>query len=391
MTLAVLMVTRELADDRRYGLGRSLVPVVAGLQGLGWKVRYLSQEDLSSSHQIWRASWLMKLNKLPGITNAVHRKIQLGALAERLQMGWLAARVAKKENFAAVHLHDPWIACGFWVGLKLLRLTGVRWGIAEHGFGCYSRATHEDGLTQGPRAQRFLRRLEAFILSAAHWVTSPTGLSLDQLERDLALPFKPAHWHAIPHLSSSTVKQGRHQARHDLGWSPNNLYILGIGRLAPLKRFDILVAAFVELAPVCPFLHLQLLGGGNQALLQQMADTAGVGDRLHFQLVDDVSPYLAAADIYVSTSATESFGLANLEALMAGLPCICTAVGGVPEVMGLGAWLIPVEQSAVTSALAELINNPQQREILAVRAIAQASRAPDLEAVVARYAELFQK
>ena len=384
------MVTRELLDDRRYGLGRSLIPVITGLQGLGWKVRYLSQQDLSSASQLRRAGWLVKLNKLPGIKNAAHRKLQLGALAERLQMGWLAAQIAKKENFTAVYLHDPWIACGFWIALKLLGLTGVRWGIAEHGYGCYSRATHEDGLTQGPRAQRFLRRVEALVLSAANWVTSPTTLALDQLARDLALPSKPAHWHAVPHITSPGMTLGRDQARHNLGWSTHDIYILGIGRLAPLKRFDILVASFVDLAPACPFLHLQLLGGGDQAQLQQMANTAGVGDRLHFLLVDDVRPYLAAADIYVSTSATESFGLANLEALAAGLPCICTAVGGVPEVMGVGAWLIPVDQAALTSALVELIDHPEQRESLAVRAAAQASRAPDPRSIAARYAQIFQ-
>ncbi len=388
---AVLMVTRELADDQRYGLGRSLMPIVTALQSQGWRVRYLSQEDLPDATRVRRARWLDRLGRLPGIRNVARRQIQLAAMTERLQMGWFAAQTAKRESFSIVYLHDPWLACGFWIGIKLLGLRAIRWGIAEHGFGCYSRATHEDGLTQGPRAQRFLRRIEALILSAAHWVTSPTHLSLDQLARDLALPFTPTHWHAIPHAAPHIAQQSRDQARRTLGWAQHDLYVLGIGRLAPLKRFDLLVGAYIDLALVHPSLHLQLLGGGNQAPFQQMADAAGVGDRIHFLLVDDVSPYLAAADIYVSTSATESFGLANLEALVAQLPCICTAVGGVPEVMGLGAWLIPVDQAALTSALAELINNPQQREALAARAAVQASHAPNLEWVTARYAKIFQK
>lgn len=391
MIRAVLLVTRELGDDRRYGLGRSLQPIVAGLERLGWRVLYLSQEDLPQKSKVRRAKLLGRFNKLPGIRNIAHRQIQLSAVTERLQMGWFAARTAQRESFSTVYLHDPWIACGFWIGIKLLGLTGIRWGIAEHGFGCYSRATHEDGLVQGPRTQRFLRRIEAFILNAAHWVTAPTTLSLDQLARDLALPHTPNHWHAVPHTTSHISQQCRDLARRNLGWSQDHTYVLGIGRLAPLKRFDLLVNGYIDLALTHPLLHLQLLGGGNQLPFQQMADAAGVGDRIHFSLVDDVSPYLSAADIYVSTSATESFGLANLEALVARLPCICTAVGGVPEVMGLGAWLIPVEQAAVTSALAELINNPQQRVALAARAAAQASRAPDLEWIAARYAKIFQE
>lgn len=384
------MVTRELADDRRYGLGRSLMPIVTRLQSQGWRVRYLTQEDLPDAALIRRERWIARLGMLPGIKNVAQRQIQLGAIAERLQMGWFAAKTAHKESFSVVHLHDPWLACGFWIAVKLLGLKAIRWGIAEHGFGCYSRATHEDGLIQGPRAQRILRRIEAQILSAAHWVTSPTHLSLNQLARDLALPFRPTHWHAIPHAIPQQTQQTREQARQNLGWATHDLYILGVGRLVPLKRFDLLVGAFIVLAVIYPTLHLQLLGGGNQIPFQQAADAARVGDRLHFLRVDDVSPYLCAADIYVSTSATESFGLANLEALVARLPCICTAVGGVPEVMGLGAWLIPVEQAALTHALDELINNPKQREALSRRAAAQASRSPDVESVTARYAKLFQ-
>jgi glycosyltransferase involved in cell wall biosynthesis len=388
---AVLMVTRELADDRRYGLGRSLMPIVTTLQSQGWRVRYLSQEDMPDTAKESRTRWLAMLGRLPGVKNVGRRRIQLGAMTERLHMGWFAAKTAKKESFSVVYLHDPWLACGFWLGLKLLRLRSIRWGIAEHGFGCYSRATHEDGLTQGARAQRFLRRIETSILNAAHWVTAPTRISLDQIARDLALPFTPTHWHAIPHAAPLIQHHSRDDARRTLGWAQHDIHVLGIGRLAPLKRFDLLVGAYIDLARLHPTLHLQLLGGGDHAPFQQAADAAGVGDRIHFLRVDDVSPYLAAADIYVSTSSTESFGLANLEALVAKLPCICTAVGGVPEVMGLGAWLIPVDQAALTHALTELIDNPSQRKALAARAATQANQAHDLEWVTAQYAKLFQE
>ena len=385
----VLMVTRELSGDRRYGLGRSLMPVVQALQGRGWQVRYLCQDDLPESAKVGRAHWLTRLGRLPGLSGIANRQLMLGALAERLQMGWFAAQTARKEGFTSVYLHDPWLACGFWLGMKTLRLRGVRWGIAEHGFGCYSRATHEDGLTQGPRAQRCLRRTEASVLSWADWVTAPTQLSLDQLARDLALPSNPGHWHAIAHAAPQMALPGREQARRALGWEEDDFYVLGVGRLAPLKRFDVLVNAWAALARCHPTLHLQILGGGDSQQFRQAADAAGLGNRIHFAVVEDVKPYLAAADVYVSTSATESFGLANLEALVAGLACICTAVGGVPEVMGQGAWLIPVEQHALEIALGELIDQPGQRKAWSTRAAAQARQAAGIEKVTDCYAELF--
>ena len=386
---SVLMVTREMSGDRRYGLGRSLMPIVDALVAQGWRVRYLCQEDLGAGSKDKRSRWLTRLCTLPGITKRSRVQHVLAALAERLQMGWFAAQTAKIDGYKAVHLHDPWLAFGFWLGYKRFGLQGVRWGITEHGFGCYSRATHEDGLVQGPRTQRWLRQLESFVLRRAHWVTAPTQLALDQLARDLALPFNPSHWHAISHAAPVMTLLEREVACKLLGWSPQDMHVLGVGRLVPLKRFDIVVAACAELANRYTSLQLHLLGDGDQLSLQQLADAAGFGNRIHFATVEDLSPFYSAANVYVSTSVTESFGLANLEALVAGLPCICTAVGGVPEVMGHGAWLIPVEQRALVAALDELLSKSTQRQALSERARAQAQHAPSLESVVEQYVQLF--
>jgi glycosyltransferase involved in cell wall biosynthesis len=385
----VLMVTREMHGDRRYGLGRSLLPLIDALTARGWRVRYLCQEDLTPASKDKRIRWLERLRRWPVVASRAPVQQVLGALAERVQMGWFAAHTAREEGYTVVHLHDPWLGLGFWLGCKRLRLQNVRWGITEHGFGCYSRATHEDGLVQGPRMQRWLRRLETSVLRVAQWVTAPTKLALDQLARDLALPFNPPHWHAISHAAPVLDQIDRQVACQALGWSPHEIHVLGVGRLIPLKRFDLLVNACASLAHRYPSLHLHLLGDGDQARMQQLADAVGFGSRIHFALVDDVSPYYAAADVYVSTSATESFGLANFEALIAGLPCICTAVGGVPEVMGNGAWLIPVDQHVLEAVLDELIGNPSQRQALAGRAAAQARRAPSLASVVDQYVHIF--
>ena len=388
-TRSVLMVTREMSGDRRYGLGRSLIPVVNTLTERGWRVRYLCQEDLPPAAKVTRNHWLTRIARLPGVASRPHVQQLIGALAERIQMGWFSAHVARDDGYTTIHLHDPWLAFGFWLAHQRLRLQGARWGVTEHGFGCYSRATHEDGLIQGPWSQRWLRRLEAFTLRRAHWVTAPTQLALDQLARDLALPFNPQHWHTISHAAPVMADMGREAACRELDWAPQDLHVLGVGRLVPLKRFDILVAACASIADRYPQVHLHLLGEGDRGGLQQLADSMGFGSRIHFAMVDDVKPYYAAADVYVSTSVTESFGLANFEALMAGLPCICTAVGGVPEVMGCGAWLIPVDLAVLVAALEELVGQPAQRQVLSERAIAQARHAPTLESVVDQYVQLF--
>lgn len=387
--LRVLMVTREMGHDRRYGLGKSLTPVVAALCLLGVPTDYVCQDDLPANWQAVRQRWLARVFAWPGLRAHAHRRVQLSAWTERLWMGFWAARLTKAKGFSNVHLHDPWMGLGFrwaawWLGLK-----SVRWGVTEHGFGSYSFATHIDGLHQGPRAARWFRRLEAKTLAAADWVMCPTASAAEQLARDLALPGVPAHWHVVPHASPVVPELSREQARAELGWQQEGLYVLAVGRLVPLKNMDWVLQACAMWADQCPQLRLCILGEGDHAALREQAAVLGMSDRLVLQVTDDVMPFLRAADVYVSASSTESFGLANMEALCAGLPCLCTAVGGVPDVMGDGAWLVPCEQEALTRALGSLLDNAHWRALWQARAQARALACPDADWIAQRYVQIY--
>lgn len=386
----LLMVTREHLADRRYGLGRSIAPIQTALEQQGWHVRYLCQHDLTATDLAKRQRYLGYFNHMPLVRHHTGRRLMLGAWAERLQMGWLAAEIAHKEQYRFVHLHDPWLATGFAWAYRRLGLKEIYWGITQHGFGCYSRATHDDGLIQGPRAQRCLRRLEARTLAAADWVVAPTQLSLEQLARDLALPSIPHHWHTIPHARPELSVPRRDDARQQLQWDKEAFYVVAVGRIVPLKRFDLLVAACAALAPRYPQLRLCILGEGQRDHLYAQASAAGFADRLFCLSTEDVSPYLAAADLYVSTSATESFGLANLEALVAGTASLCTAVGGVPEVVGAGAQLIHGEQTVLQHAIEGFLQQPTQLAYWQQCAKQHAEQWPDKQQIGAAYAALYQ-
>lgn len=388
---ALLMVTREQGADYRYGLGRSVAPVVAELRRRGLRVRCLSQADLSTARLGKRELWLRRLLTIPGLDSRPDLIRLATAWAERLDVGLFAAELAKQEAYTHVHLHDPWIAVGFWVGCLFRGCKGVKWGVTEHGFGCYSRATLEDGLIQGPRTQRWMRRIEAWILRESNWVVAPTHLALRRVMIDLGVPALPSHWSIIPHARPSlSLPPSRAVARKQLGWESGALYVLGVGRLVPLKGFDALLDACVALADVCPELRLCLLGDGDPGALIQRSDRAGFGRRLQVLAVDDVAPYLAAADVYVSLSTTESFGLANLEAVTAGLPAICTSVGGVPEVLGEGACLIDAERGGISGVLRTFLESAATRERWSEKARSWSRRWPDITEVGDAYMALYQ-
>ena len=389
--MRVLMVTRESAEDRRYGLGRSLAPVLAAMSEAGVEARYFCADDVSPEGTAQRQAKVEQLSQLPLIRGRPNRINLLRAWSERLHVGFVAARLAQNESYTHVHAHDPWLACGVALGLRWYRARAVRWGLTQHGFGSYSQATHDDGLEQGPAAQSWLRRVERAITARAHWVTAPTHAALAQLARDLALTRIPAHWHHVPHARPSMVAVDgprRQAARVALDWSEGDLVVLAVGRLVPLKCFDRLVQACA--AQANQRVHLQVLGGGDASALQALARSLGFGERLRVSSTPEIQPQYHAADVYMSASSTESFGLANLEALCAGLPAICSAVGGVPEVVGDGGWLVPNDAATLGRALSALLDDVALRGMWAQRAVARATQWPLAAEIAQRYVAIYQ-
>jgi glycosyltransferase involved in cell wall biosynthesis len=389
--MRVLTVTRESADDRRYGLGRSLAPVLAAMQAQGVPKRYFCAEDVDGDALIRRRARVEQLSRSRFIADRPNRIDMLRAWAERLQIGMLAAAVARSDGYTHVHAHDPWLACGVATGLLRHGARGIRWGFTEHGFGSYSRATHEDGLEQGPAAQRWLRRIERLVAARADWVTAPTRGALQEAARDVGLRTLPAHWHHVPHARPSiepASEEQREAARARFAWEAQDLVVLAVGRLVPLKGFDRIVRACA--AQSSARVRLQLLGGGDPAPYRALAAELGFAERLRVESATEVAPYYHAADIYMSASSTESFGLANLEALCAGLPAICSAAGGVPEVVGDGGWLVANDTDTLTRTLASLVGDAELRRAWRERALARAASWPTAEQVARNYVAIYQ-
>ncbi len=398
--MKILMVTRESHADKRYGLGKSLTPIILQIQARGIEVGYLCQADAG----LRGLTFLRKLHSLAVkyvgrfFTETEFVPLLWGIL-ERLNMGRLAAHVMVRDHYTHVHCHDPIIAAGYrWFArirwfAQLRRGHTARWGVTEHGFGCYAEAFHIDGARLGTGVMRWLRRWEAKILLKAHWVMTPTQVGLSQLARDLSIYPIPSTWYAIPHPRPQLTRYSKEEARHRLGWREDTLYIIAVGRFAPLKQFPALVQAVAQLPAthVLPPWQLVLIGEGERAPLQTLANELGIADRLLFAVSDDMGLYYSAADIYVSPTLTESFGLANLEAVIMGLPAICTAVGGVPEVVGSGACLIPAQATHVlTHVLHTFLENSTLRHHWAQQATHWIQAWPEANDIAERYLAMYQ-
>ncbi|MBN1937427.1 MAG: N-acetyl-alpha-D-glucosaminyl L-malate synthase BshA, partial [Anaerolineae bacterium] len=113
--------------------------------------------------------------------------------------------------------------------------------------------------------------------------------------------------------------------------------LMHISNFRPVKRVLDVVKVFALVAAELDA-RLVLIGDGpDQSKAMQAAQDLGVLDRVNFVgVVDQVAPYLQAADLFLLPSETESFGLVALEAMASGVPVVASDVGGIPEVVKHG-------------------------------------------------------
>ena len=99
---------------------------------------------------------------------------------------------------------------------------------------------------------------------------------------------------------------------------------VAVGRLDKQKGFDLLLAAFSQIARQVPNATLVIFGEGSErASLERQARELGIGDRIQMPGVTNCpGDWLSAGDVFVLSSRFEGFPNVLLEALMAGMATV---------------------------------------------------------------------
>jgi len=128
--------------------------------------------------------------------------------------------------------------------------------------------------------------------------------------------------------------------------APAHEYILThISNFRPLKRITDLIYVIEKLVAKFPVKLLMVGDGPDRFVAEQLCKKLNICDKVVFMgKQENIAEILAISDVFLLPSENESFGLAVLEALACGIPCVTTNAGGLSEVNihGQTGYTVPV-------------------------------------------------
>ncbi len=181
------------------------------------------------------------------------------------------------------------------------------------------------------------------------------------------------------------------KARAELGAVDRPLVVTA-GPLEPHRGHDTLLDASRRWLGHDPVPLVAVAGEGTRRdALERRVDT----ERLPVRLLghrEDASALLAAADVAVLPSRWEARAPLAQEALRLGVPLVATAVGGVPELVGDAAELVPYGDAvALAAAVTRLLADPASRAALAEAGHRQAATWPTEDETIAQVLSVYDE
>ena len=170
--------------------------------------------------------------------------------------------------------------------------------------------------------------------------------------------------------------------------------ICHVSNFRPVKRVEDVILTFNEIQKQVDSKLILVGDGPDRNAAEKLSRELGLMDHvIFFGKVRDTNHILEFSDLFLLPSETESFGLAALEAMAAGVPVISSNTGGIPEVnlQGFSGYLSEVGdiQSMSENAIA-LLSNEEKLSTFKIQAKKQASLF-SLDLILPQYEELYHE
>lgn len=129
------------------------------------------------------------------------------------------------------------------------------------------------------------------------------------------------------------ITNGKNVKKHDDGI----IRLLYVGRLVELKGVNTLIDILPDIMKQ-KNVFMDIVGDGPcRSDLESKVKSFGINDKVSFHgFMNDVTPFLSSADIFIYPSKTEIFGISLVEAMAYKCVCVANNVGGIPEIINDG-------------------------------------------------------
>ena len=235
----------------------------------------------------------------------------------------VAAEIASEKEFDVIHVHD-WMA--FPAGLAARKSSGKPLIVHVH-------ATEFD--RTGGEVNPVVYSIEREGMEAADKVVAVSNLTRNVIidRYDIEPEKVVTVYNAVEPLP--VEKTGR------LRKLPGIKTVTFLGRITLQKGPEYFVEAAHMVLRMLPNVRFVMAGSGDMlpGIVEQAA-RLGISDRFHFTGFlekEEVYQLLDLTDVFVMPSVSEPFGIAPLEAMLAGVPVIISKQAGVAEIISYAA------------------------------------------------------
>jgi D-inositol-3-phosphate glycosyltransferase len=289
-----------------------------------------------------------------------------------------------ERSFDLIHSH-------YWLSGQVGWLTSERWQVPlVHSMHTMAKVKNL-ALAAGDSPEPQIRVIgeEQVVQAASRLIANTHREAAELIEHYDADPARVSVVHPGVNLNLFTPRD-KTAARAKFGFSENDIILLFVGRIQPLKAPDVLINAAADYIAHRPELRdrikVVICGGPSGTGLEKpnalisLAHSRGIEDLTHFISplpAAELSVLYCAADLVAVPSHSESFGLVAIEAQACGTPVVAAAVGGLVTAVkdGQSGVLVGSHNPAQWARVIEkLIDDPAKLKTLSHNAVQHASK-----------------
>lgn len=292
---------------------------------------------------------------------------------------WRYARRARKNGIKVAHVffNDASV-----VAPPLFRSTGIRTIISRRDMGYWYTPLYLKLLRQ---TGRFVDQVVVNSEAVRQVTHDKEGIALDRIQV-IYNGYVPKSRNDLPKVAELE------RLRETIGEAPMAMLV---ANLRPIKRISDALEALRVLKEQGVFLHLVILGGGDQKVLKETAQKLGVMGQVHFLgSRNDVDACLSYGHVGLMCSQSEGYSNAIVEYMRAGLPVIASDVGGNKEAVQHAAtgWLFPVGNFRALAGLLKTVHDqPEIAKVMGDRGRDLAEKKHSLQTMVDAHVSLYSR